>query len=326
MSTPLPNEAHDRARARSRMALANVVRGRLSKPIRICVYGVDGIGKSTFAAGAPAPVFIGAEDGTSTIDVARFPEPKTWRELLAALDELEYGEHSYQTVVLDTLDWIEPLCWVQVVGVGKHTRNGALIESIEDFDYGKGFSAALDEWRVALSRLDRLREVKGMHVVLLAHSWIKTFKNPDGEDFDRHEMKLHKSAASLVREWCDVVLFATHEQYTHKNDKRARAKGISTGARVLHTQRTAAFDAKNRHNLPDTLPLEYEAFDEAVIAGMPAPPEVLRARIAELLKTADDALRARVQAALDKSPDAATLARIANRLSAEITIKQPEAT
>jgi hypothetical protein len=307
------------------MKLANVVRGRLTKPLRITVYGVDGIGKSTFAAQAPAPVFIGVEDGTATLDVPRFPEPTTLREVHAAVDELEFTEHAYRTLVVDTLDWLEPMIWTSIVGVGKRTDKGKLIESINDFGFAAGLHAAKDEFRVLCSRFDRLRALKGMSIILLAHAHVRTFRNPAGDDFERYQLKLDERAAGLVREWSDIVLFATHELYTHKANKHARAKGISTGARFLYTTRTAAYDAKNRHNLPEAIPLDFESFTDAVAAGVPEPKSVTLARIAALLEGADEPLRARVQAALAKDPDPATLARIANKLTAQLSTQtQPE--
>jgi len=307
------------------MAIASVTRGPVVKPLRLLVYGVDGIGKTTFAAGAPSPVFIGLEDGTATLDVPRFPEPQSWLEVLAAVDELASVDHGYKTLAIDTLDWLEPLCWSHVVGSGKRTKDGKLIDSIEGFEYGKGYTAALDEWRVLLAKRDRLRSSRGMTTILVAHAWIKLFNNPSGENYDRYEIKLNAKAGSLVREWSDAVLFATHEDHTY-GTKGERKKGISTGARILHTTRRPAFDAKNRHDLPETIPLDWPAFAEAVAAGQVADPNVLRARIGALLEDADDKLRERVNAAVKLAgEDAGQLARIANKLAATIAIKAQEA-
>lgn len=307
-----------------RMKLASVVKGRLAKPLRVLMYGVEGVGKSTFAGSAPAPIFVGAEDGTSELDVARFPEPSTWAEALEAIAELTNAEHEYKTLVVDTLDWLEPLCWAHVCAT-KKDRNGKPFKDIEDIGYGKGYAAALDEWRLFLAALDRLRAKRGVHVVLLAHSWIKGFKNPAGEDYDRYELKLHAKAAGLMREWSDAVLFAQHETYTHERD--GRVKGISTGARVVFTQRTAAYDAKNRHDLPEKLPLDWEAFAEAVAAHRPASPAELKAQITELLESATDATKQRVNTALARvGDDAAQLARIANKLAAEVSIQEGQTT
>jgi hypothetical protein len=300
----------------SRMLLTKVVSGRIEKPLRVLMWGTEGVGKSTFAANAPSPIFLGAEDGTSELDVVRFPELQTWGDAFDAITELTNAPHSYKTLAVDTLDWLEPMCWRQVCEAGHKA-------SIEDFGYGKGYTAALDEWRVLLAALERLRATRGMHVILLAHSWIKSFKNPDGDDFDRHELALHLKTGGLIKQWCDAVLFANYETLTTKGKDEKRAKGVSTGARLIHTQRRAAFDAKNRYDLPETLPLDWQTFAEAVAAHRPADPATLKARITELLERADDAVKARVTAALAKVGDnAAELARIADKLAATVSIKE----
>lgn len=312
------------ATSRARMKLSNVVTGPIAKPPRILLYGVDGIGKTTFAANAPAPIILGTEDGTAKLPTPRFPEPRSWMEAIAALDELAAAEHDYRTVAIDTLDWLEPLCWEHVCA-GKVQKNGRPVESIEDIGYGKGYLVALDEWRVLLSKLDHLRNSRGMLPILIAHSWIRPFRNPEGEDFDRFEIKLHAKAAGLIREWADVVLFATHEQYTHEIN--GRSKGISTGARIMYTERQAAFDAKNRHHLPPTLPLDWNSLQDAMDAGQPADPARIRERIALALSGTDDAaLKDRVaRAMLAVGDNASELARIQNKLTAQLNIQQQEA-
>lgn len=302
----------------SRMKLGAITKGRLERPMRVLAFGIEGIGKSTFAANAPNPIFIAAEDGTAQLDVARFPEPKSWREVFDAIDELIDGEHDFKTIVVDTLDWLEPLCWQAVCERNKW-------KSIEDGGYGKGYVAALDEWRLFLARLERLRERRGMHIIFLAHSWVKTFKSPDTDDFDRYELKIHSKAGGLLKEWADAVLFARYETFSHVDDKTKRAKGVSTGARVIHTQRTAAYDAKNRYDLPETLPLDWQAFAEAAQKHAPASPERLRARIAKLLEQADDATREKVTTAVEAAQnDAAKLAKYADALAARINIQAQE--
>jgi hypothetical protein len=297
--------------------LANVVRGRLEKPMRIVIFGGDGVGKSTFAARAPAPIFVGAEDGTATLDIERMPDIGSWRDITDALAELESGQHGYRTVVLDTLDWAEPMLWDHVCSAGGKA-------SIEDFGYGKGYIAALDEWRRLLAQLDRLRDRRGMHVVLIAHAWIKPFKNPDGDDYDRYEMKLHAKASGLIREWADMVLFANHE--TLVRDDKGRKKGVSTGARIVHTERRAAWDAKNRYGLPETMPLDWDALVEGVAAHAPESPEELRKRIVTLLDGAAPRLRPRVEDAVKNAgDDARELARIENKLRAAAEIREGKA-
>lgn len=307
----------------SRMTLASVTRGRIVRPMRVLLFGTEGLGKSTFAANAPSPIFLASEDGTSQLDVARFPEPKSWRDAMDAIDILTVEDHDYKTLVIDTLDWLEPLCWAAVCE--RPDEKGRRRESIEDFGFGKGYVAALDEWRLMLARIERMRLARNMHVVLLAHSWVKMFKNPEDDDYDRYEMKLHTKAGGLLKEWCDAVLFGAYETFANTDKATKRTRGVSTGARVVHTQRTAAWDAKNRYDLPPTLPLDWDAFAAAVAAHKPADPAKLRERIAGLLTGATPDLTQRVNAAVAKAADnAAMLARIADKLTADIGIASQE--
>jgi hypothetical protein len=243
----------------SRMGLGTLSKGRVEKPVRVVLYSPEGLGKSTWGASAPSPVFIGAEDGTSQLDVTRFPEPSNWQDILDAVATLTADEHEHRTVVIDTADWIEPLVWAEVCRcAGK--------KSIEDLPYGKGYTAALDLWRVLLSRLDALREKRRMHVIVLAHSLVRTFRSPDSDDFDRYEMKLHAKAGGLLKEWADCVFFGSHETLTR--EVNGKAKGVSTGKRLMHTTRTAAWDAKNRYDLPESIELPRHGGWAAFVAAV----------------------------------------------------------
>lgn len=244
-----------------RMTLNSVTTGKVEGPRRVVLYATEKVGKSTFAAGAPSPIFICSEDGTSQLDVSRFPEPKCFSDVLDAIQVLLAEPHGFKTLVLDTLDWLEPLVHAHVC-----EKNGWA--NIETPGYGKGPSAALDQWRLLLARLEELQKKRGMHIILLAHSWIKTFKNPEAVgDYDRYELKLSPKASGVIKEWCEAVLFANHETLT--TEKGGRTRGVSSGARVMHTERRAAWDAGNRYSLPETLPLSWDEFDAACLAGSP---------------------------------------------------------
>ncbi len=307
-----------------RMSLTKVISGRIAKPMRVLLYGIEGVGKSTFAAGAPSPIFLGAEDGTSELDVQRFPQPQHWTDVMEAVAELTTAEHAYKTLVIDTIDWLEPLCWAEVCRTcplpGK--RAGVKARSIEDYGFGAGYTEATGVWRQLIAALERLRAERQMDIVLLGHSWIRPFKNPTGSDYDRWETRLHKTAAGIWREWCDAVLFAAHDVSTYEDDRK-RTKGISKGARILYTRHDAAWDAKNRYDLPASLPLDYGAFAEAVAAHRPDDPERLRAQIERMLAevTGNDQLTTRVRNSVANAGDnAGELARIANKLAAQLAI------
>lgn len=257
-----------------RMTIEAISRERTQIPPRVVIYGGDGIGKSTFASHSPNPVFVCAEDGLGQIQVDRFrvEDDTGFVDVLDAIESLTSDPHEFQTLVIDTLDWLEPLVWRFVCERDKKA-------DLDAYGYGRGLVAALDQWRVLLAALERLRRGRNMGVVLIAHAWIKPFKNPSGDDFERYEMKLDKRAARLISEWADAVLFANYETLTIENDRTKRVKGISSGARLLHTTYSAAWDAKNRFSLPEVLPLSWSEFDAAIKAGIPADPKQLEAAI-----------------------------------------------
>src|SRR5690348_13381054 len=93
-------------------SLAAVTVGTPLRPPRLVIYGVDGVGKTTFATRAPNPIVLRTEDGLGTIRVPTFPTIATdYAEVLRALSDLYTEPHGYQTLVIDSLDWLEPLVW-----------------------------------------------------------------------------------------------------------------------------------------------------------------------------------------------------------------------
>ncbi len=183
--------------------------------------------------------------------------------------------------------------------------------------FGKGYAAALDEWRKFLAQLERLR-AKGMHVVLLAHTHLKTFKNPLGEDFDRYELKLNLKAGGLLKEWCDAVLFANYETFAVKASGTTKAKGVSSGARYIYTERTAGYDAKNRYALPAQMALSWAEFESAARAG--ASPSVLLESINAGLSLLDAAEKTKVTAAIGRAGnDTTKLAQLLNYIAVKLS-------
>lgn len=237
----------------SRMTLGSITSTRAKdKPLKIVLYAAPGLGKSTFASQAPSPVFLCGEDGAGFLDVKAFPRPQSWRDVVEAVQVLQETEHAFKTLVIDTLDGLEPLLWEHLCKVN-NKRN------IEEFGFGKGYVLAADEWARLLVKLETLQSAKGMHVILIAHAVAKEFKDPTQEASWKHwDLCLHTKATEKIGAWVDAILFGTHEAIARKEGLRVR--GISTGERLLHTEWTAAYSAKNRYGLPPTMPLSWEAF------------------------------------------------------------------
>lgn len=298
-----------------RMTLGSVTKGRVQKPHRIVLYGVEGVGKTTFAASAPNAIILPTEDGSSQLEVARFPLAQSLADIEDAISELRSQAHDYRTLVLDTLDFAEPLIW-------RFCCQRDSKKDIEDYGYGKGYVAALDVWRTILAQLEALQATTAMNVILVAHSWIKSFKNPEGGDFDRYQLKLHDRAAGLLKEWAETVLFANYETFAEKDQKTKRVKGVSTGSRLIYTQRTAAYDAKNRMNLPESMPLSWQDYADACERQQPADPSILLLEIERKAAEVGGDVVGKVALAVNAAQgNAAQLAKINDRLNALLAQK-----
>ena len=282
----------------------NIIRGKQDVPFSILLYGPEGIGKSSFAAGAPSPLFIDAEGGTTHLDVARV-HPRSWADIRTFITSLGQDTQGFKTLVIDTLDWVEQLIWQHVCARDKK-------QDIEAYGYGKGYVTAMQEWRGLVADLERMQAATKMNVILLAHSHIKAYQNPEGENFDRYQLKLNDKAAGLVKEWPDAVLFANYQQFTKKDG--AKAKGFSTGERYVYSVRTATYDAKNRYGLPETMPLSWAEFakfarpqatkdllNEITKLGEEMQPLEDRLMIQQLADRMDPGVRKECLAALDRA-------------------------
>lgn len=304
--------------APKRRALASVRRGVLDTPLRVLIYGAEKVGKSTFAAGAPKPIFLGAENGTERLNVERL-EPRTWAEAVDWTTELAVEKHDYKTLVIDPINWLEPMCWATVT-----SEAGGTIEEYGG-GYGKGYLAALDLWRQLLFSVERCWR-SGMNVVLVAHSQVKAFQNPEGAPYDRFELAMNAKAAGLLKQWVDAVLFARLETFAKIEKGAKKAKGVSTGARFVYTQPCAAYDAGARWKLPQELPLSWDDFVAAVDGEAGRAGELIE-QIAKLVselgdakvKTYSDSYVERNKANADK------LAELANRLSIKVEENRKEA-
>lgn len=233
------------------LSLSNLVRRKSDKPPRIVIYGVPGIGKTSLAAEFPDPIFIQTEEGAGTLELTTFAdEPLTsFAQVDEAIELLLTGDHGFRTVVLDSLDWLEPIVWAE-------TCRGNKWQSIEEPGFGKGYAIADVTWRYLLTRLGMLRDQRGMTLILLAHEEVKTFADPERDSYDRYRLRLHKRAAEMVVESADVVGFMNYVT-TIRREKSAfgkeTAKASSAGQRVLHLTERPAFTAKNRFDMPDSI-------------------------------------------------------------------------
>lgn len=231
-----------------------IISGRVQKAKKVVLYGPEGIGKSSFAANFPRPVFIDTEGSTTEMDVARLPKPSSWEMLKQQVTWVKQQAGQIGTLIIDTIDWAEMLC---VEGIcAAHQKNG-----VEDFGYGKGYIFVAEEIGRFLNLLSDVIEA-GIHVVLTAHAQIVKFEQPDEMGaYDRYQLKLGQKTgsrtAALVKEWADMVLFINYKTFSISTDKEGKKNKAQGGARTVYATHHPAWDAKNRQGLPDDFPLDF---------------------------------------------------------------------
>lgn len=230
-----------------------ITRGKIQSAQKVILYGPEGIGKSTFAAQFPNPLFIDTEGSTKHMDVARMPKPTSWMMLLQQVQYVRSNPGLCGSLVIDTADWAEQLCTTEICAKAQKT-------GIEDFGYGRGYTYLAEEFGKLLKLLEEVVE-QGIHVCFTAHAKMRKFEQPDEMGaYDRWEMKLSKHTSPLLKEWADMVLFANYKTYVVNVDNQGAQKGKNKaqgGTRVMYTCHHPCWDAKNRQGLSDELPLAF---------------------------------------------------------------------
>jgi hypothetical protein len=246
------------------ISLASIKRSGKPKPPVVMMYAVHGIGKTTFGASAPKPIFIQTEDGLGAIETDTFGILKTFDELMDAIGSLYNDQHDFKSVIVDSLDWAEPIIHAETARI-----NGwkSIDDGSKETSFQRGYKAAADTWKILLEGLTALRDERDMAVIMLAHSEIKRFESPEADAFDRYQPKLHKDASAIIQEACDDVLFANYRVNTVKTDvgfNRKVVRGVGSGERLIHTVERPAFLAKNRWSLPESLLLSWDSYASGI--------------------------------------------------------------
>lgn len=257
--------------------------GLEKRPLKVVIYGAEGIGKSTFASQFPEPLFLDTEGGTSSLNIRRVKCGSSWEYLLSCVEEVIKDPSICKTLVIDTADWAESLC-------SKFVCEKYRKSNIEEFGFGKGYVYLQDEFSKLLTALDKLIEV-GVNAVVTAHGKPRKFELPEeAGQFDRWEMKLTKQVAPLLKEWCDMLLFCNYKTYvvtTENNTKKAQG-----GKRVIYTSHHACWDAKNRYGLPEELELDFKGIAHLFGTQSPKNPPVSKENIeSELLSKVKELIK-----------------------------------
>lgn len=242
------------------ISLESITKGKQKLPPRIIIYGVDGIGKSSFAADAPDAIFTQTENRLSHLDVAKFPLARTWDDAMKTLEVLFEQDHKYKYHVTDSLDWLEKLAHKELC---KRHGEESIVSNTKGspFSFGRGWGLADELMAEYLEALEALQTELGMGIIIIAHAKIKKFDDPMRESYDKYNLAVHEKVSERYKQWADCVFFANYKVMTKGEEvgyKKVKHKAKGVGERILYTEERPAYEAKNSYDLPEEMPLLYE--------------------------------------------------------------------
>ena len=241
------------------MAL-NLQQGGQMEPVRMVLYGQNGIGKTTFGAGMNQPFILAVEDGIGTMPVWHDKaHAKNYDEIVQTLMDVGgyFQKGEFRSLIVDSMDALQGKIQEKILREhGKKTLN--------DFSYGKGYELFKQEWEGFRNLMERFRVELHANVLLIAQTESKTVADPVNGPHDTYVMRLDKRAVGILRDWADLVGFAQLKADPVRDKDGNIVRLVTNGTRILCTAPNTAFDAKNRFDLPLELPLAWNSVDKAI--------------------------------------------------------------
>ena len=219
-----------------------------SAPI-VLLYGSEGRGKSTLASKFPKPLAMLLERGLPAgVKLNAIDGLGAYGAVLDAIRALYQDAQGYQSLIIDTLDSLEPML-LEHVCVEHSWKN------IEAPPYGKGFVIADQQWLRFIKGITAVRDKHSMTIVLVAHAEITRIDDPRAPSFTQYAPKLHKRARALVQDATDVIGFLAEDLKISTDDGgfRERVRASSSNQRFLFLDGCPAYIAKNRFGMPSRI-------------------------------------------------------------------------
>lgn len=214
------------------------------------IYGPPKVGKSTFASEIDPDhtLFLACEPGLGALEVFSV-DINSWSKFREVGSDLFKDPQHYKIVVVDTVDELYRMCT-------DHVCAEMGIKHPADADYGKGWAAVADEFRLRVGKLCNL----GLGVWFISHAKDVEVKKKVGSKTVTTPT-VSGQARQFITGFCDFIFLATWE-----GDEEA-------SRRVLRTQGAEEHEAGGRMPrgalpLTDPLPLDAGALSKDVARAM----------------------------------------------------------
>ena len=220
-----------------------IVKGIQKKVMRTLVYGEPGVGKTTFGSLFPAPIFLGNEL-PDHIDVPKLKDVDMTLEGLISAAKFLQEQTEYKTIVVDTVTGIQNAlveAMLAKVNKGKEDKDKRSVHT-----YGRGFGEGQQN---TLSKItyfvDELSKCPVDDIIFITHTRIREVKLLGGDKMDKMVPALESKIIEWFYQAMDNMFYIDIMR-----DSVKTSKGVTnTNKRILYTEGTELFTAKNRANM-----------------------------------------------------------------------------
>jgi hypothetical protein len=238
-----------------------LIRGRQQKPLKLFIYGRNGIGKTTFASQFDKPVLLDLEDNASHVEIDRW-FLSAYKDVQTFLYELRIQPHDFKTVILDSVDALQNLIIEDIV-----TRHN--VKTLSDVGgYGAAYAELKTEFGNILKRMNALFR-KEMNIIFTGHETVSRIEEPGERVYDRITPAIREPNYSQICNWCFAVFYATsrvrreaEENLGFNQTRKSNVSRVST--RIFYTEPSAAHLAKNIFKLPNPMEINYALLKESI--------------------------------------------------------------
>lgn len=251
------------------------------QPPMITIVGSPGVGKTSLAGTFPNAIFVQTENAGTVFEnwseevqpdlmpiIAKARKDEQGNmvssvkdTLMAQVRELATAEHSYTTLVIDSITALNIKLEHELA-----LRDG--VASVADAAGGfhKGFDVIANWHADFIYACDVLRKRKNMAIVFLAHEGVEKVKNSPDEasEYSVYSLDMHKKSTALYASSSDAVFYIKKEAFVNGSETNKKGQTtkygrlLETGLRQLITTgdgRVGYVLAKNRYGMPAELDL-----------------------------------------------------------------------
>ena len=221
---------------------------KVSRDLRgysVFFYGEPKSGKTTIASKFPNALLLAFEKGYNALAGVMAQPMNSWADMIKVLKQLkdEKVKARFETIIIDTADIAYSCC-------EKYICSNEGVSSVGDIPYGKGYALVGNEFDEKLRNIVQL----GYGIILISHGTDKTFKDENGNEYNKIVPTLDKRANNIVARMADIIGYSRAVTDNEGNDKT-----------LLFMRGTQRFEAGSRFKYtPDYIEFSYDNLINAI--------------------------------------------------------------